>query len=273
MPARCVNACKEQLIVHEQFQIRLKDQLVRIYSKRIYLKTFINIKVLITGRSRRGDEIHSSRRATKKGIPTSDHPLKSPSPPGDKPTTNRPSINPNQVPNYKLKQVEKVNFWSLHTSSGANISKSGFGFDDLEDIDSTSTTRAGMNSPNQQQQHQNKESKLIELNLSNNQFTKIPECLSCLAPKLIKLNVSGNRIESMGAVCDLPMSLKFLDLSNNQISRSMRLLNENLLRFILFYFTKLNNQPTPSSEDFNLDNILVNLLLGIYPFSFEFFYL
>ena len=55
----------------------------------------------------------------------------------------------------------------------------------------------------------------------------MPECLSCLTPKLVKLNLSSNKIDSMGAVCDLPLSLKFSDLSNNLIKRPMRLLNEN----------------------------------------------
>jgi hypothetical protein len=103
-----------------------------------------------------------------------------------------------------------------------------------------------------------RESKLIELNLSNNKFVKIPECLSCLAPKLIKLNLSSNRIESMGAVCDLPVGLKFFDLSNNFIKRSMHLINENLLRFILYYYSKYTSNAL--NEDF-LNNTLVNLLL------------
>ena len=37
-------------------------------------------------------------------------------------------------------------------------------------------------------------SKLIELNLANNAFTKMPDCLSCLAPKLVKLNMSMNYV-------------------------------------------------------------------------------
>lgn len=160
---------------------------------------------------------------------------------------------PSQISSYKLKPVEKVNFWCLHSAS--LTSRAGAGLDDLEDLDTTSSIHAVSSL-------QTKESKLIELNLSNNQFTKIPECLSCLAPKLVKLNLSTNRIESMGAVCDLPVSLKFLDLSNNKIKRSMRLLNESLLRFILFYFDKLESNST-SVEEFNLNNIFVNLLLGM----------
>jgi hypothetical protein len=104
-----------------------------------------------------------------------------------------------------------------------------------------------------------RESKLIELNLANNQFVKMPECLSCLAPKLVKLNLSSNRIESMGAVCDLPAGLKFLDLSNNLIRRSMHLINDSLLKFILYYYSKYTCAPL--SEDFVLDNALISLLL------------
>lgn len=221
--------------------------------------------------------MHSYRRggAIKKSVPTSDHPLKSSrSPPeSEKPKNKTPLVVRPSVPNYKLKPVEKVNFWSLHSTNNGI-----WGLDDLDDLDSTSTSNrmlpmspsSNLQQFQQQQQQQqmllqNRESKLIELNLSSNQFTKVPECLSCLAPKLVKLNLSCNRIESMGAVCDLPTSLKFLDLSNNRIKRSMRLLNENLLRFILFYFTKINSPAqTASSEDFNLDNILVNLLLGMF---------
>ena len=103
-----------------------------------------------------------------------------------------------------------------------------------------------------------RESKLIELNLANNKFTKIPQCLSCLAPKLAKLNMSSNRLESMGAVCDLPSGLKFLDLSNNLIKRSMHLLNENLLKFIFYYYSKYTSAHL--SDEF-LNGTLINLLL------------
>lgn len=164
-----------------------------------------------------------------------------------------------------------MNFWSLHSAS-ANISgRSNVGgslqldYDDMTDNSSTPSTissraAAALGSASHHHALASKESKLIELNLSNNRFTKVPECLSCLAPKLVKLNLASNRIESMGAVCDLPASIKFLDLSNNRIKRSMRLLNENLLRFILFYFSKMSSNP--SAEEFNLNNLFVNLLLG-----------
>lgn len=161
-----------------------------------------------------------------------------------------------------------MNFWSLHSAS-TNLNRAigvGIDLDDLEATTTTNTIRTGgllslSHQGNNPAAIVSKESKLIELNLSNNRFNKIPECLSCLAPKLVKLNLSSNRIESMGAVCDLPSSLKFLDLSNNRIRRSMRLLNENLLKFILFYFSKMNSSST-TGEEFNINNLLVNLLLG-----------
>ena len=107
-------------------------------------------------------------------------------------------------------------------------------------------------------------SKLIELNLANNAFTKMPDCLSCLAPKLVKLNMSHNRLESMGAVCDLPLSLKFLDLVNNQIRRPMRLLNEHLLRLVVVYFAKyapLSTTSAVAESPLPLNTLLADLLL------------
>lgn len=218
-----------------------------------------------TSRSRRGDENnsrqqHYGQRTPKKGLPTTDHPLKL-SPIEDKPSPTKPIV-PLPISSFKLKPIEKANFWTLH--SGTNISNraSASFYDDLADelINDSSNT---MNNRGATSLYVSKESKLIEFNLANNQFTKIPECLSCLTPKLVKLNLSSNRIESMGAVCDLPTSLKFLDLSNNKIKRSMRLLNENLLKFIFFYFSKLATTNDQTDDNiFNLNNILVNLLLG-----------
>ena len=96
---------------------------------------------------------------------------------------------------------------------------------------------------------QKKESNLRELNLSSNCFSKVPACLSCLTPHLVKLNLSANKLVAMGAVCDLPKSLKFLDLSNNSIKFSMRLLNERLLNLIFNYFECLSTN-TLSDHDY-----------------------
>ena len=53
------------------------------------------------------------------------------------------------------------------------------------------------------------------LDLSYNKLTRIPFGLCCLAPKLKKLNVSGNQIENLGHVIDFPSELEVLDASNN----------------------------------------------------------
>lgn len=53
------------------------------------------------------------------------------------------------------------------------------------------------------------------LDLSNNRLAVIPSDLSCLTPKLTKLNVSKNRIKSLGNINDYPIDLEFLDASNN----------------------------------------------------------
>lgn len=53
------------------------------------------------------------------------------------------------------------------------------------------------------------------LDVSCNKLTKVPFGLSCLAPKLKKLNLSGNQIENLGHVIDYPSELEVLDACNN----------------------------------------------------------
>ena len=53
------------------------------------------------------------------------------------------------------------------------------------------------------------------LDISSNQLSVIPPDLSCLTPKLTKLNVSKNKIKSLGHINDYPIDLEFLDASNN----------------------------------------------------------
>lgn len=55
------------------------------------------------------------------------------------------------------------------------------------------------------------------LDLSHNRLSAIPAGLSCLAPKLQKLNVSYNQIKSLGTVTDYPVDLDQLDASNNEL--------------------------------------------------------
>ena len=57
------------------------------------------------------------------------------------------------------------------------------------------------------------------LDLSCNKLTKVPFGLCCLAPKLKKLNLSGNQIENLGHIIDYPSELEVLDgCSNDAIS-------------------------------------------------------
>lgn len=62
------------------------------------------------------------------------------------------------------------------------------------------------------------ECKLNHINLSFNSFTSIPPVLACVATELVRLNLSHNRMESLGNIHEYPPSLKNLDLSSNQIS-------------------------------------------------------
>ena len=59
------------------------------------------------------------------------------------------------------------------------------------------------------------------LDVSCNKLTKIPFGLSCLAPKLKKLNLSGNQIENLGHVIDYPSELEVLDACNNDAISAM----------------------------------------------------
>ena len=62
-------------------------------------------------------------------------------------------------------------------------------------------------------------SRLSELNLSKNALTSVPEGLSCLAPRLSKLDLSHNKISRVCSIQNLPSSVKWIDLSHNNIER------------------------------------------------------
>ncbi len=55
------------------------------------------------------------------------------------------------------------------------------------------------------------------LDVSRNRLLSVPPGLSCLAPKLQKLNVSFNKVKVLGQVSDYPLDLEFLDACNNEI--------------------------------------------------------
>lgn len=154
---------------------------------------------------------------------------------------------------YEEKIVEKANFWQRHSVVSSQLDPNTFeeSFEDeiTKDVDSF---QAKFNRTRAVEGKLKRESNLKELNLSHNKISKIPECLSCLAPKLIKLNLSYNHLETMGAICDLPKSLKFLDLSNNSIKFSMRLLNDKLLRLMISYFELFSSGAVVETDYLNL---------------------
>ena len=55
------------------------------------------------------------------------------------------------------------------------------------------------------------------LDLSGNKLSVVIPDLSCLTPRLTKLNVSKNRITSLGYINDYPVDIEFLDASNNHL--------------------------------------------------------
>lgn len=61
-------------------------------------------------------------------------------------------------------------------------------------------------------------SKINYLNLSHNSFSRVPPILACVTTELTRLNMSYNRIASLGSLSSYPSKLKNLDLSNNQVS-------------------------------------------------------
>ena len=136
---------------------------------------------------------------------------------------------------YEEKDVQKANFWQVYsTAASAQLFEKGLDDEDTEQKEKILKSKFSQLADRQPSHGM----RLTELNLSHNKFSKMPECLSCLTPRLAKLNLSFNNLESMGAVCDLPNSLKFLDLSNNMIRFPMRLLNEQLLNLVSSYLDK-----------------------------------
>lgn len=62
---------------------------------------------------------------------------------------------------------------------------------------------------------------LETLDISHNKLTSVPAGLSCLAPRLTKLNISYNRIKSLGTVSDFPFELEYLEASSNDLNTAI----------------------------------------------------
>ena len=78
--------------------------------------------------------------------------------------------------------------------------------DELEDTESTAEDGSSR-----------KSFMLETLDLSHNKLTTLPTGLSCLAPRLTKLNISHNQIKSLGTVSDFPFELEYLEASSNEL--------------------------------------------------------
>jgi Leucine-rich repeat (LRR) protein/ankyrin repeat protein len=78
--------------------------------------------------------------------------------------------------------------------------------DELEDTESTAEDGSSR-----------KSFMLETLDLSHNKLTTLPTGLSCLAPRLTKLNISHNQIKSLGTVSDFPLELEYLEASSNEL--------------------------------------------------------
>ena len=95
------------------------------------------------------------------------------------------------------------------------------------------------------------------LDLSSNKLTVIPPDLSCLTPKLTKLNVSKNRIKSMGNINDYPIDLEFLDASNNQlhtaIAPAQSIADRRLS--VVYCARKILNLPLGQASDSSLTSV------------------
>ena len=86
-----------------------------------------------------------------------------------------------------------------------NFQDSAFEVEDLDDLDPEGSEEGSETFP------------LEHLDLSHNQLTSVPQGLSCLAPKLQKLNLSHNHIRNLRVLCDYPPDLELLDASSNEL--------------------------------------------------------
>uniref|UniRef100_A0AC35THI1 Non-specific serine/threonine protein kinase n=1 Tax=Rhabditophanes sp. KR3021 TaxID=114890 RepID=A0AC35THI1_9BILA len=61
---------------------------------------------------------------------------------------------------------------------------------------------------------------LSSLNLAGNKFKEMPINLSCVCPRLVKLDISNNQLTSIGPIECLPHRLRHLDVSKNNLAKA-----------------------------------------------------
>uniref|UniRef100_A0A0N4ZX28 non-specific serine/threonine protein kinase n=1 Tax=Parastrongyloides trichosuri TaxID=131310 RepID=A0A0N4ZX28_PARTI len=94
--------------------------------------------------------------------------------------------------------LERINFWQN------SVSLLKF---DLEEEENITGEKNEINS-------------LFSLNLSNNKLKEMPLNLACVCPRLVKLDISYNELETIGPIECLPHRLRTLDVSNNKLTKT-----------------------------------------------------
>uniref|UniRef100_A0A0K0FHI5 non-specific serine/threonine protein kinase n=1 Tax=Strongyloides venezuelensis TaxID=75913 RepID=A0A0K0FHI5_STRVS len=82
---------------------------------------------------------------------------------------------------------------------------------------------------------------LLLLNLSHNKFKEMPLNLACVCPRLIKLDMSNNELQSIGPVECFPHRLRTLDVSNNKLTKTFDPMTKHHLSCYASPTTNLNN--------------------------------
>uniref|UniRef100_A0A0K0E7L1 non-specific serine/threonine protein kinase n=1 Tax=Strongyloides stercoralis TaxID=6248 RepID=A0A0K0E7L1_STRER len=70
---------------------------------------------------------------------------------------------------------------------------------------------------------------LLSLNLSYNKFKEMPLNLACVCPRLIKLDMSNNELQSIGPIECFPHRLRTLDISCNKLTKTFDALTKHHL--------------------------------------------
>lgn len=106
--------------------------------------------------------------------------------------------------------------YTIHTQAVISRRLASFhdgSMEEVEDLDNIEEPELG--------EKENQAFMLEVLDLSKNKLTSVPANLCCLTPKLTKLNLSKNRIKSLGHINDFPIDLEFLDVSSNDLDAAI----------------------------------------------------